>query len=263
MQSIATKTEVKNGFCRRIIPCLDVSNGRTVKGVKFTNLRDVGDPVELAERYQAQGADELMFLDISATVEGRATMIDVVRHVAERLMIPFSVGGGISELSHVLKLLEAGADKVSVNTAAVQRPGLIREISEACGAQCCVLAVDASRNDKSWEVLTQGGRTRTGKDALQWAKESVELGAGEILLTSWDQDGTRAGFDLELTRAFAEALPVPVIASGGAAGPDSFVDVFTQGKADAALAASIFHDGQWTVEALKQEIAKAGVKVRL
>ncbi len=254
-------TEQK-GICQRIIPCLDVANGRTVKGVKFTNLRDVGDPVELAERYQEQGADELMLLDISATVEGRATMVDIVRRVAERLMIPFSVGGGISELSQVSILLEAGADKVSVNTAAVQRPELIWEISQACGTQCCILAVDARRNGTGWEVLVQGGRKGTRKDALRWAQEAVELGVGEILLTSWDQDGTRQGFDIELTRAFAEVLPVPVIASGGAAGPESFVGVFTEGRADAALAASIFHDGQWTVGALKQEICKSGVKVR-
>lgn len=252
----------QKGLCQRVIPCLDVANGRTVKGVKFANLRDVGDPVELAERYQEQGADELMFLDISATVEGRATMVDVVRRVAERLMIPFSVGGGISELAQVLLLLEAGADKVSVNTAAVSRPELIREIAQVCGAQCCILAVDARRQGTGWEVLVQGGRKGTGKDALQWAQEAVALGAGEILLTSWDQDGTRQGFDIALTRAFAKALPVPVIASGGAAGPESFVEVFTQGHADAALAASIFHDGQWTVDALKQEICKSGVKVR-
>lgn len=257
-----TLSDTNKGFCQRIIPCLDVANGRTVKGVKFANLRDVGDPVELAERYQEQGADELMLLDISATVEGRATMLDVIQRVAERLMIPFSVGGGINQVEQVLRLLEAGADKVSINTAAVQRPELIREIAQMCGSQCCILAIDARRNGAEWEVLTHGGRTGTGQNALQWAEEAVQLGAGEILLTSWDQDGTRSGFDIELTRAFAEALLVPVIASGGASGPESFIEVFTAGKADAALAASIFHDGQWTVNALKQEICNAGVKVR-
>jgi cyclase len=250
------------GFCHRIIPCLDVADGRTVKGVRFANLRDVGDPTELAERYQAQGADELMFLDISASVEGRETMIDVVRRVAERLMIPFSVGGGIREVSHVQRLLEAGADKVTVNTSAVARPALIAEIAQACGSQCCVLAIDARRKGDSWVVLTHGGRRETGLDALDWAREAVELGAGEILLTSWDQDGTRDGFDIPLTRRFAEALPVPVIASGGAAGPESFIDVFTRGRADAALAASIFHDGQWTVDSLKVKIAESGVSIR-
>ncbi len=250
------------GYCKRIIPCLDVAGGRTVKGVKFTNLRDIGDPVELAERYQAQGADELMFLDISASVEERATTIDLVRRVARVLSIPFSVGGGISQRDQVMRLLEAGADKVSVNTAAVQRPELIAEISEACGAQCCVLAVDARRNGPGWEVLTHGGRTPTGRDALAWGEEAVRLGAGEILLTSWDQDGTREGFDLPLTRAFSERLPVPVIASGGASGPQSFIDVFNDGAADAALAASIFHDGEWTVDALKAAIEQKGIPVR-
>jgi cyclase len=256
------------GFSHRIIPCLDVADGRTVKGVRFTNLRDVGDPVELAARYQAQGADELMFLDISASVEGRRTMLNVVRRVAEQLSIPFSVGGGIRELADVTRLLEAGADKVSVNTAAVQRPVLMQEIAGVYGSQCCVLAIDARRKTASpsqlaWAVLTHGGREDSGLDALDWARQAIALGAGEILLTSWDQDGTRAGFDLELTRCFSQALSVPVIASGGANGPESFIDVFTQGAADAALAASIFHDGHWTVEQLKQEIAKAGVSIRL
>lgn len=256
------RTKTKTGFCKRIIPCLDVANGRTVKGIRFSNLRDVGDPVELAQIYQDQGADELMFLDISATVEGRTTMLELVRRVADVLMIPFSVGGGIGELSQALALLEAGADKVSVNTAAVKRPELILDIAETCGSQCCIVAIDARRNGQTWEVLTHGGRNRTGKDALQWANEAVALGAGEILLTSWDQDGTREGFELALTRTFSQALPVPVIASGGASGPESFVDVFLKGKADAALAASIFHEKEWTIDALKQEISKAGVMVR-
>jgi imidazole glycerol-phosphate synthase subunit HisF len=253
----------QKGLCKRIIPCLDVANGRTVKGVNFSNLRDVGDPVELAERYQDQGADELMFLDISATVEGRETMFEVVRQVARKMRIPLSVGGGISQLNQVKRLLDAGADKVSINSAAVKRPELIAEISQACGSQCCMLAIDTKWNGTHWEVLTHGGKTNTGMNSLEWAKNAVKLGAGEILLTSWDKDGTREGFDLPLTRAFAESLPIPVIASGGASGPKSFIDVFYDGAADAALAASIFHDGQWTVSNLKAEIAKKGVLVRL
>jgi cyclase len=251
-------------LCKRIIPCLDVDKGRTVKGVKFQGLRDIGDPVELAVAYQEQGADELLFLDISASVEGRETMRDVVERVAERLMIPFTVGGGVSVLSDVLILLEKGADKVSVNTAAVNRPELISEIAVECGSQCCVLAVDAKKkpDGSGWEVLTHGGRTPTGLDALAWATKAVALGAGEILLTSWDQDGTLEGFDLELTRTFAQALPVPVIASGGASGPQSFIDVFGPGAADAALAASIFHDGTYTVGEIKQALAQQGVPVR-
>lgn len=240
-------------LCRRIIPCLDVTEGRTVKGVKFQNLRDIGDPVELAQAYQRQGADELMFLDISASHQGRDTMIEVVQAVARELMLPFSVGGGVSRLEHVLRLLRAGADKISINTAAVERPHLIREIAAECGSQCCVVAIDARRRGESWEVLTHGGRQAAGRDALAWARQAVELGAGELLVTSWDQDGTREGFDLALTSALSE-LPVPIIASGGASGPGSFVDAFTRGRADAALAASIFHDGEWTVERLKQAI---------
>ncbi|MEB3287016.1 MAG: imidazole glycerol phosphate synthase subunit HisF [Vampirovibrionales bacterium] len=273
------------GLCRRIIPCLDVADGRTVKGVQFTGLRDVGDPVELACRYQEQGADELMFLDITATHENRGTLVSMVEKVAERLMIPFSVGGGVRVLEDARRLLEAGADKVSINSAAVARPELIREIAEAYGSQCCVLAIDAKRKEimadakrkeittdakrkpnvdkPEWDVLTRGGRNATGMDALEWAKQAVALGAGEILLTSWDKDGTRSGFDLELTKAFATGLPVPVIASGGAKGPDSFVDVFQKAYADAALAASIFHDGEWTVDALKKELSTHGVTVRL
>ncbi len=252
-------------LCRRIIPCLDVAGGRTVKGIKFQNLRDIGDPVALAVVYQEQGADELLFLDISASHEGRETMFHVVEQVAESLMIPFTVGGGVSTLAHVKKLLNCGADKVSVNTAAVYNPQLIKEIADECGSQCCVLAIDARRRSdgNGWEVLTHGGRKIAREDALAWAKEAVELGAGEILLTSWDRDGTHEGFDLELTRAFADALPVPVIASGGASGAGSFVDVFQQGHADAALAASIFHDGEWTVEGLKEVIKQEGIPVRL
>lgn len=263
--------KLANGLCKRIIPCLDVANGRTVKGVKFSNLRDMGDPVELAANYQKQGADELMFLDISASHEERKTVFDLVARVAEVLSIPFTVGGGITELSDVQKLLASGADKVSVNTAAVARPELVSEIAKACGSQCCVLAIDARRssNGKShngeptWEVLIRGGRVSTGMDAFTWAKQAVKNGAGEILLTSWDRDGTLDGFDLELVKVFAEGLSVPVIASGGAQGPSSFVDVFELGSADAALAATIFHDGSWTVDALKKEITKAGIPIRL
>jgi imidazole glycerol-phosphate synthase subunit HisF len=252
-------------LCKRIIPCLDVTEGRVVKGVNFQGLRDVGDPVELALTYQEQGADELVFLDISASHQGRETMRDVVHHVARELMIPFTVGGGIRTLEDALKLLQCGADKVSINTAAVENPNLIRDIAQTCGSQCCVLAIDARRfkdKDSQWEVLTHGGRTHTGQNALDWAKQAVELGAGEILLTSWDKDGTRSGFDLALTRAFSTQLPVPVIASGGANGPDHFIDVFTEGAADAALAASIFHDGDWTVENLKALLIQKGLPIR-
>ena len=252
-------------LCKRIIPCLDVDNGRTVKGVNFQNLRDVGDPVELATMYQDQGADELVFLDISATIEGRQTMLEVVKRVAEVLMIPFTVGGGVSSLEQATALLKAGADKVTTNSAAVNRPGLVREIAQEHGSQCCVLAIDAkkSKSHNGWDVMTHGGRENTGIDALVWALLAVELGAGEILLTSWDRDGTLDGFDLPLTKEFAQQLPIPVIASGGAGGPDSFVEIFGDGSADAALAASIFHDGTWTVDALKFRLKKDGIEVRI
>jgi len=242
-----------------------VDHGRTVKGINFQGLRDVGDPVELAMAYQQQGADELVFLDIRATVEGRRTLVDVVGRVAENLMIPFTVGGGVRSLGHVGELLACGADKVSVNSAAVARPGLIREIAMQYGSQCCVLAIDARRKTvgSGWEVLTHGGRRATGLDALAWAQEAVKQGAGEILLTSWDRDGTRDGFDLALTSAFSRALPVPVIASGGAGGASCFADVFLFGKADAALAASILHLGLWTVENLKRELRRRNIEVRL
>lgn len=247
-----------NGLAKRIIPCLDVANGRTVKGIQFTGLRDIGDPVALALEYQAQGADELVFLDISASVDGRETIFELVERVAAGLMIPFTVGGGISTLDHVRRLLIGGADKVSINTAAVKRPQLLKEIGDEFGAQCCVLAIDARFNEAgtAWEVLTQGGRTQTGINAVEWAQEAVSLGAGEILLTSWDKDGTLSGFDLLLTRTISEAVSVPVIASGGGSGPESFAAVFTEGKADAALAATIFHDGQWTVANLKAAIVE-------
>jgi len=258
-----------NGLCRRIIPCLDVAGGRTVKGVNFSNLRDIGDPVELAQRYEEDGADELMFLDISATHEERKTVFDLVERVAYKLSIPFTVGGGISNLGDVERLLNCGAEKVSVNSSAVKRPELVSEIAFACGSQCCVVAIDArvrkdtDKEDPIWDVLIQGGRQNTGLDAFEWAQKCVENGAGEILLTSWDRDGTQDGFDLKLTRKFSDNLPIPVIASGGAAGPDSFVEVFQEGHADAALAATIFHDGMWTVHKLKDEVKKAKIAVRV
>jgi cyclase len=252
-------------LCKRIIPCLDVDGGRTVKGVRFQGLRDVGDPAELAVIYQNQGADEIVFLDISATHEKRRTLIRVVEKVASNLMIPFTVGGGVSTQQQAALLLAAGADKISVNTAAVLRPPLIGEIAGEHGSQCCVVAIDAKRTQggTGWTVLTHGGRREAGRDAFLWAREAVRLGAGEILLTSWDQDGTRTGFDVPLTKLFAENLPVPVIASGGAAGPESFVEIFKLGSADAALAANIFHDGLWSVEALKRELKQRGIRVRL
>lgn len=251
-------------LCKRIIPCLDVDAGRTVKGVNFQELRDVGDPVEQALLYQDQGADEIVFLDISATNEGRETMVRVVEKVARDLMIPFTVGGGVSSLAHVKRLLSSGADKVSVNSAAVARPELVSEIAGECGSQCCVLAVDArGKPGGGWEVLTHGGRKPAGMDALEWALDAQRRGAGEILLTSWDRDGTLDGFDLPMLRAFTSALSIPVIASGGAGGPECFVDAFRKGGADAALAASIFHDGTWTVRDLKRELEKENVEVRL
>ncbi|MGH9550997.1 MAG: imidazole glycerol phosphate synthase subunit HisF [Terriglobales bacterium] len=260
-----------DNLCKRIIPCLDVAGGRTVKGVQFQQLRDVGDPVELARMYEEQGADELMFLDITASAEERRTMAELVGKIAASLGVPFTVGGGIRSMDEVEVLLDRGADKVSVNSAALKNPQLLEQIANRYGSQCCVLAIDARRVKNGggavpighWEALAVGGRQPTGRDAFVWAKQAVELGAGEILLTSWDRDGTRDGFDLELTRCFAEGLPVPVIASGGAGGPHSFVDVFEQAHADAALAASTFHDGEWTVNALKKELSNSGVHVRL
>jgi len=267
-----------SGLCKRIIPCLDVKNGRTVKGVKFQNLRDIGDPVELAIEYQRQGADELMFLDISASREERSTVFDLVKSVAEHLSIPFTVGGGISKLDDVKKLLSLGADKVSINSSAVQRPELIGEIATACGSQCCVVAIDArkvqtvqvparavlpaAKQNPAWEVLTKGGTVSAGLDAAAWARQCVELGAGEFMLTSWDADGTQEGFDIEMVQAFS-GLPIPVIASGGAKNPQSFVDVFRSGRADAALAASIFHDGLFTVNEVKTTLKNEGITVRL
>lgn len=250
-------------LAKRIIPCLDIKDGRVVKGVNFINLRDAGDPVEQARLYDEQGADELVFLDISATHEGRKTTLDLVGRVADTVFMPLTVGGGISTVEEMHALLLAGADKVSVNSAAVKRPELLSEGAGRFGAQCVVLAIDARRAGSGWEVYVNGGRVPTGIDAIEWAARGVELGAGEILLTSMDADGTLAGFDLELTRAVAEAVTVPVIASGGAGTISHFADVLTTGKADAALAASLFHDGKLKITQLKQELKRLNVPVRM
>ncbi|RSD25122.1 imidazole glycerol phosphate synthase subunit HisF [Mesobacillus subterraneus] len=249
---------------KRIIPCLDVKEGRVVKGVQFVQLRDAGDPVELARFYDEQGADELVFLDISASVEGRKTMVEVVREVASELAIPFTVGGGINTLEDMKRMLRSGADKVSLNTAAVNNPGLIAEGSAFFGAQCIVVAIDAKYDSElgSWRVFTHGGRTPTDWEVIEWAREAVRLGAGEILLTSMDSDGEKKGFDLALTRAVSEAVTVPVIASGGAGNADHFVDAFIEGKADAALAASIFHYRETSVKEVKSHLREKGVIVR-
>ncbi len=253
----------QSNLTRRIIPCLDIRDGRVVKGVNFVNLRDAGDPVAQARLYDAQGADELVFLDISATPEGRATTLDLVSRVAEAVFMPLTVGGGVRSVDDMRRLLLAGADKVSVNSAAVRRPALLTEGAQRFGAQCIVLAIDARRRPAGgWEVVISGGRVPTGLDAVEWAVRGVELGAGEILLTSMDADGTLAGYDLELTRAVAEAVPVPVIASGGAGCPEHFAQVLTEGKADAALAASLFHDGRLRIPDLKAFLAAQGIPVR-
>ena len=249
----------------RIIPCLDVRDGRVVKGVRFQNLRDAGSPQELAAAYEAQGADEIVVLDVSATPQGRKTQTDTVRAVRRVLSIPLTVGGGVRELADAERLLEAGADKVSVNTAAVRQPGLLTELSNRFGCQCTVLALDAARPDGSdtpWEVVVLSGQERTGQDAVAWARQATDLGAGEILLTSWDRDGTQSGYDLELLGAVSTAVTVPVIASGGAATPAHLVDALRAG-ADAVLAASIFHDGDWTVAGIKTAMAGLGAEVRL
>lgn len=249
---------------KRIIPCLDVKEGRVVKGVQFVELRDAGDPVELAEFYDQEGADELVFLDISASHEGRETMVDVVERVAAKLAIPFTVGGGINTLEDMKRILRAGADKVSLNTAAVKRPELVTEGAGFFGSQCIVVAIDAKYEEAlgSWRVYTHGGRNATDYEVIAWAKEVVERGAGEILLTSMDKDGEKSGFDLALTKAVSEAVSVPVIASGGAGNADHFVDAFIEGKADAALAASIFHYKETSVKEVKDYLRKKGVNVR-
>ncbi len=248
---------------KRIIPCLDVKDGQTVKGVNFVQLRQAGDPVALGKAYAEQGADELVYLDITATVEGRAAFVDLVREVARNLNIPFTVGGGIKTESDVGKLLEAGADKVSINSAAVRHPDLIEKLAKNFGSQCVVLAVDAKRVGDRWIVFVDGGRTPTERDVLQWVAEAVRRGAGEILLTSMDHDGTKNGFAIELTRRVSETVSVPVIASGGAGKPEHFTDVFTKGKADAALAASVFHFGEIPIPKLKQYLKSQNITVRL
>ena len=250
-------------LAKRIIPCLDVRDGRTVKGTNFIGLRDAGDPVELASRYCEEGADELTLLDISATNEGRKTLTALVRQVAAAINIPFTVGGGISTVADIGRLLEAGADKVSINTAAVRDPNIITESAQNFGSQCIVLSIDAKREGEVWAVYLNGGRTATDLDALAWAKRGVELGAGEILLTSINADGTKAGFDLELTRAVATAIAVPVIASGGAGTMQDFETVFAEAKADAALAASVFHYCQILIGDLKHYLKANGIDVRI
>jgi cyclase len=247
---------------KRVIPCLDVDAGRVVKGTNFVDIRDAGDPVELAERYDAEGADELVFLDITATHEKRDTMVELARRTADNVFVPFTIGGGIRSVADAQAVLDAGADKVSVNSAAVVRPELIDELAERFGAQCVVLAIDAKQDgEQRWEVFVSGGRTATGRDAVAWAREGVERGAGEILLTSMDRDGTNDGYDLPLTSTIAEAVSVPVIASGGAGTLDHLTDALRAG-ADAALCASIFHYGQHTVGEAKAHLAAAGIPVR-
>ncbi len=247
----------------RVIPCLDVSAGRVVKGVNFVNLTDEGDPVELAARYAAEGADEIVFLDISATPEGRDTMLDVVRRTAQNVFVPLTVGGGVRSVGDMRAALRAGADKVSVNSAAVRNPELIGQCAAAFGRQCVVLAVDARRRSGGgWEVVVDGGRTPTGQNAIEWIRTGVEAGAGEILLTSMDSDGTQDGFDLELLRAANAAVPVPIIASGGAGTADHCVRAIVDGRADAVLAASIFHRRQVEISAVKEQMAAAGVPIR-
>jgi len=256
-------------LAKRIIPCLDVDRGRVVKGINFLGLRDAGDPVEIARRYNEQGADELTFLDITASSEERDLILHVVEEVAAQVFIPLTVGGGVRRVEDVRRLLNAGADKVSINTAAVQNPQLVADASGRYGAQCIVVAIDAKQTKPAassgirWEVFTHGGRRPAGLDAVEWARKMQELGAGEILLTSMDRDGTREGFDLALTRAVAEAVDVPVIASGGVGKLDHLVEGVLEGRADAVLAASIFHFGEFTVRAAKEHMAKRGIEVRL
>jgi imidazole glycerol-phosphate synthase subunit HisF len=252
-------------LAKRIIPCLDVDRGRVVKGISFVNLVDAGDPVEQGERYDREGADELVFLDITASSDRREIVVDMVRRVADRVFIPFTVGGGIRTVEDIRAILKAGADKISVNTAAVQNPELIRQGAETFGAQCIVVAIDAKRRtgkELSWEVYLHGGRTKTGIDAIEWAQQAAGLGAGEILLTSMDCDGQKDGYDIELTRTIAEAVNIPVIASGGVGSLEHLYQGLTTGKASAALAASIFHFGKYTISEAKQYLQERGILVR-
>lgn len=256
------------GLAKRIIPCLDVDNGRVVKGVQFVDIRDAGDPVEVAKRYDQQGADEITFLDIRATHDNRDTMEHVVEAVASQVFIPLTVGGGIRTVEDIRRMLNAGADKVGINSAAVTNPEFVREAAQKFGSQCIVVAIDAKcvsaeGEPKRWEIFTHGGRKKTGIDAIEWAKKMVDLGAGELLLTSMDRDGTKSGFDLDLTRAVSDAVAVPVIASGGVGELQDLTDGVKLGRADAVLAASIFHFGEHTVEEAKQQMASQGIEVRL
>jgi cyclase len=248
---------------KRVIPCLDVDSGRVVKGTNFVDIRDAGDPVELAERYDAEGADELVFLDITASHESRETIVELARRTADNVFIPFTIGGGIRSVSDAQAVLDAGADKVSVNSAALRRPELIDELAEVFGAQCVVIAIDAKRDADSWGVYLNGGRVETGREAVEWAVEATERGAGEVLLTSMDRDGTSDGYELELTRAVADAVEVPVIASGGAGELEHLVEAISEGHADAVLCASIFHYEDHTVAEAKQAMSEAGIPVRV
>jgi cyclase len=250
-------------LAKRIIPCLDVKDGRVVKGTQFLDLKDAGDPVENAKVYDAQGADEIAFLDITASYEKRDILIDIVRRTAEEIFIPLTVGGGVRNLEDIRKLLKAGADKVSVNTAAVKNPNFVEKASKRFGSQCIVIAIDAKRKEESWEVYTHGGRVPTGIDAISWAKQMEEMGAGEILLTSMDRDGTKDGYDIDLTRAISEQVGIPVIASGGVGTLEHLYDGLVLGKADAVLAASIFHYREYTISQVKSYLKERGVVVRL
>ena len=263
LKKAANWRKVSDMLAKRVIPCLDVDQGRVVKGVKFVDIRDAGDPVEIARRYDREGADELTFLDITASSDNRGTMIHVVEQVAGEVFIPLTVGGGIRTLDDIRNMLHAGADKVSINTAAVFNPEFVRQAADRFGSQCIVVAIDAKRVDDHWEIFTHGGRKPTGLDAVEWARHMVALGAGEILLTSMDRDGTRSGFDLALTRAISEAVSVPVIASGGVGSLDDLADGISEGLADAVLAASIFHFGEHTIAEAKRHMASRGIRVRL
>jgi len=256
------------GLAKRIIPCLDVDNGRVVKGVQFVDIRDAGDPVEIARRYDTEGADEITFLDITASSDDRETMVHVVEEVAGQVFIPLTVGGGIRKVEDIRRMLNAGADKVAINTAAVFNPEFVKQAAEKFGSQCIVVAIDAKKvsaegEPDKWEIFTHGGRKPTGIDAIEWAKKMVDYGAGEILLTSMDRDGTKIGFDLALNAAISDAVHVPVIASGGVGNLDHLVEGVTRGHADAVLAASIFHFGEYTIEQAKRHMAQAGIEVRL
>jgi imidazole glycerol-phosphate synthase subunit HisF len=252
-------------LAKRIIPCLDVNAGRVVKGVNFVNLRDAGDPVEIAKKYNDEGADEITFLDITASSDARGMILDIIERVAEQVFIPLTVGGGVREVNDVRRLLNAGADKISINTSAVTNPQLVKDAADKFGSQAIVVAIDARKraDGSGWEVFTHGGRKATGLDVIAWAERMNQLGAGEILLTSMDRDGTKSGFDLALTRAVAEAVTIPVIASGGVGTLEHLAEGVIEGKADAVLAASIFHFGEYTVRAAKEHLAKRGVEMRL